>query len=130
MSVTTTENPITYALHSTLQDYDIHVTGANINDANIDPSPNVSATSALVQNPPHWPRDHHRIPDYRPVNRHLNVEERPRGSNGIERTFLLFMFTGVALNAVSCTQMSIFLGKFIVHRLITGITVANGAVMG
>jgi hypothetical protein len=104
MSVTTTANPITHTIQSTLQDYDIHVTGHidNTNETNDDVT---LSSSAAVQNPSRWPRDHHRIPNYRPINRHLNLAERPNGSNGIEHTFLLFMFTGVALNAVSSTRI-------------------------
>lgn len=101
MSVTTIVTPITYTLQSTLQDYEIHISGDNTNEANIDTTLNPSPIFTLVHNPPGWPRDHNRIPNYRPLNRNLNLEERPNGSNGIERTFLFIMFTGVALNAVS-----------------------------
>lgn len=101
MSVTTTASPITYTLQSTLQDYEVHVSGGDTNEANIDASLHPSSLSTLVQNPPDWPRDHNRIPNYRPLNLHLNPEERPNGSDGFEHAFLLVMFTGVALNAVS-----------------------------
>ncbi|KFY17057.1 hypothetical protein V492_00917 [Pseudogymnoascus sp. VKM F-4246] len=97
MSATTTA--VTYILQSTLQDYEVHISGNDINEANIDASSNPSSATTPVQNPPGWPRDQNRIPNYRPLNRNLNFEERPNGSNGIERAFLFAMFTGVALNA-------------------------------
>lgn len=110
MSVTTIENPIAYSIQSTLRDYDIQITGST-NAADINPSLNArsggsaststSTSTSTSQNPASWPTDHHRIPNHRPINRDLNLDERPRGSNGIEQTFLLVMFTGVALNAVS-----------------------------
>lgn len=97
MSVTITDNPITSTLHSTLQDYEIHVTG---DTGDIDQTLNERGSSSSDQNPPYWPRDHHRVPNYRPINRNLNLDERPRGSNPIERAFIFAMFTGVAMNAV------------------------------
>ncbi|KAH8594826.1 hypothetical protein B0O99DRAFT_623735 [Bisporella sp. PMI_857] len=103
MSVTTTDNPMSSALHDTLQDYEIHMTGDN---RNIDTGLNISETSAVIGNPHYWPRDRHRIPNYRPINRNLNLAERPRGSNGVEQVFLAVMFNGVALNAVCQLELS------------------------
>jgi len=94
MSVTVTDNPITSTLHSTLQDYEIHVTG---DAADIDQTLNERESSSSAQNPHYWPRDHHRIPNHRPINRNLNLAERPRGSHPIETAFVFVMFTGVAL---------------------------------
>lgn len=90
--VTTTE------LQNVLADYKIHLTGDN-------PSNQTSSSSSrnetrTVENPAGWPRDHRRVPDYRPIDRNRGAEERPNGSNGFERGFLTIMFTGVVLNAV------------------------------
>ncbi|KAF7890882.1 uncharacterized protein EAF01_010691 [Botrytis porri] len=60
---------------------------------------NTSNIPENVDNPSFWPRDQYRIPDYRPINRHLIAAERPNGSNGAERVFITLMFTGVSLNA-------------------------------
>ncbi|KAK0100816.1 hypothetical protein ONS95_007264 [Cadophora gregata] len=97
MSVTTTANPITLSLQQTLGDYEVHVTGDS-QDTRAVASPN-SRQSDVVANPPNWPRDYHRIPSRRPVNRNLDMSERPLGSNPGEKLFLNVMFTGVSLNA-------------------------------
>ncbi|KAF5870409.1 uncharacterized protein Bfra_009795 [Botrytis fragariae] len=99
MSTTITDNPITTYSRQTLAEYDIHHTGddGEINDI-IVPS-NTSDIPENVENPVSWPRDQYRIPNYRPINRHLIAAERPNGSNGAERVFITLMFTGVSLNA-------------------------------
>lgn len=76
-----------------LEDYKIHLTGS-------EPAPQSSAATT-TSNPPHWPTEHHRIPNYRPVDRNRDVEGRPNGDNAFERVFLTLMFTGVVMNAVS-----------------------------
>ncbi|KAM3071813.1 hypothetical protein ACMFMG_009670 [Clarireedia jacksonii] len=96
MSVTITDNPITSTLHSTLQDYEIHVTG---DGGDIDQTLNARESPSSGQNPHYWPRDHYRIPNHRPINHNLNLTERPRGSHPIETVFVVVMFTGVSLNA-------------------------------
>lgn len=57
--------------------------------------------NAQVNNPPGWPVDRRRIPDYRPVNTSLDQESRRTFRNVAERAFIANMFRGVAFNAVS-----------------------------
>lgn len=95
MSVTATANPTTTELHRALNDYTIHLTGEETETA-------VNTRSEpTVENPENWPEDYHGVPAYRPINRHLNREERPDGTNPIERLFIFTMLNGVWLNAVS-----------------------------
>jgi hypothetical protein len=94
-------------LQGVLNDYTIHLTGDD--DATRHEGlegPNTNNVS-LHENPPTWPIDHYRVPNYRPVNRELDLEDRPKGSNPVEFAFLTIMFTGVYLNSVSLLQ-SIF----------------------
>lgn len=84
-------------LQGVLEDYKIHLTGDNPS------SDQPESTSTRVSNPPNWPTEHRRIPDYRPVDRNRDVESRPNGENAFARVFLTIMFTGVAMNAVSDT---------------------------
>lgn len=79
-------------LQNVLGDYRIHLTGYDGTE---------EAAPERVENPLHWPANYHLVPDYRPINRHLNFEERPKGSNAVETAFLTVMFSGVFLNAVS-----------------------------
>lgn len=57
----------------------------------------------VVENPAEWPEDVRGMPHYRPVNRHLDYSVRPMGANGVEWTFLQFMFTGVRVVGVRTT---------------------------
>jgi hypothetical protein len=88
-------------LQGVLNDYTIHLTGDDsaIRHDELE-APNGNDVS-LHENPPNWPRNHYRVPDYRPVNRELDLENRPKGSNPVEFAFLTIMFTGVYLNSVS-----------------------------
>ncbi|GHJ83652.1 hypothetical protein NliqN6_0054 [Naganishia liquefaciens] len=52
------------------------------------------ARPSHIQNPEDWP-DVRGVPEYRPVDRHLDYSIRPMGANNIEWTFLQFMFSGV-----------------------------------
>ena len=94
MSVTTTSNPTTTELHRTLDDYTIHLTGRETEVLKPRSQP-------VVENPEDWPEDYHNVPAYRPINRHLDEEERPGGTHPIERVFIFTMLHGVWLNAVS-----------------------------
>ena len=53
------------------------------------------------ESPTDWPSEMRGMPDYRPLDRHVDYESRPMGQNNIEYTFLLFMFTGVRITGVS-----------------------------
>lgn len=103
MSVTTTDNPVTSSLRETLQDYEIRLTGARDLP---EPAPWVRLTDHEapegVANPPGWDDAPYRgMPRYRPINYHLDREQRPWGSNAIETGFVVTMFHGVWLTAVS-----------------------------
>lgn len=98
MSVTTTANPVTGTVLSLLADYDLHHSGQSEVDAPAAPN---SRPQPQVNNPEWWPTDHNNIPDFRPVNRNLDLEQRPDGVNPIERLFIFTMLNGVGLNAVS-----------------------------
>lgn len=104
MSVTTTANPRTYNIAATLADYDLHHSDSSVPELNtsLNPHPSTaeSTSSQLIQNPTHWPTDHRRVPHYRPINTEMDQSERRVYQNGIERTFVGVMFTGVLLEAV------------------------------
>ena len=80
-------------LEKVLEDYRIVLTGSD--------TPCQQTSTNVHTNPPGWPTDNFRIPDYRPINKNLDAEERPNGSHVIEKAFLRIMFTGVFINAVS-----------------------------
>ncbi|TVY46727.1 hypothetical protein LOCC1_G002847 [Lachnellula occidentalis] len=102
MSTTSTAGTTITAqqLQGVLSDYTIHLTGDDNTTRHdgIEPPNTVQAPS--IANPPDWPRNHLRVPAYRPVNRNLGTEERPKGGNAAEFAFLTMMFTGVYLNSV------------------------------
>jgi len=104
MSVTTTSNPLTQTLLHALTDYDLHHSGDPDNPqrpADLNTSP--SATTLTQQNPAWWPSDHRRIPPHRPINRELDRELRPGGTNVVEQVFIFTMLRGVQVKAVSHT---------------------------
>ncbi|KAK7966027.1 uncharacterized protein PG986_000304 [Apiospora aurea] len=127
MSVTTTDNPITSTLSDTLQDYEIRLTGAQDLPAAqrqqaeesaplLPPSQQQQqqnggfpdwvpltdhAAPEGVENPPDWDTEHRGVPPYRPINYNLDREVRPWGSNAIETGFVLHMFHGVWLTALT-----------------------------
>ncbi|TVY32178.1 hypothetical protein LSUB1_G007447 [Lachnellula subtilissima] len=102
MSTTSTAGTTITAqqLQGVLSDYTVRFTGddSTTRHDGIEPPNSVEAPS--FENPPNWPRNHYRVPDYRPANRNLSTEERPKGSNAVEFAFLTIMFTGVYLNSV------------------------------
>ena len=108
MSVTTTSNPTTTELHRVLNDYAIHLTGVDTEPVNPRSEPD-------VVNPEDWPEDYHNVPAYRPINRHLNYEERPGGVNPIERLFIATMLNGVWLNAVSRNPIAMLPELVLMH---------------
>ncbi|KAH7370648.1 hypothetical protein BKA65DRAFT_21775 [Rhexocercosporidium sp. MPI-PUGE-AT-0058] len=100
MSTTTTDNPITLSLQQTLNDYELHLTGADNGTQSNVTAPNPRSNSEPTpQNPPSWTRNYHRVPNHRPLNRDLSFLDRPGGSSVGETIFITIMFTGVALNA-------------------------------
>lgn len=89
---------VTSELQHVLSDYKLHLTGYDDSNST---SESHESSMPQTQNPPSWPTNRNRIPPYRPINRILDPEMRPRGSNAAEFIFINIMFTGVFLNAVS-----------------------------
>lgn len=110
MSFTTTTNTSRLTLQQTLGDYEIHVTGAP-QESQPKATPNSSTTQGITRNPASWPREYHRIPPRRPVNRELDWSQRPLGANLGEMVFLNIMFSGVSLNAVSVFENNVDVGE-------------------
>jgi hypothetical protein len=109
MSVTTSTNTVTGGVLHVLTDYDLHHSG-NPQDPKRPASPNAPHINpAEHSNPEWWPTNHRRIPDYRPVNQHLDRTLRPDGINGMERTFIFTMLRGVQLNAVRFSPRTMIL---------------------
>lgn len=105
MSVTTVDNPITTAVsRAVLSDYDVHLTGhETVAPPNSDSRPQQTPE---VANPPDWDTEHRGVPPYRPINRDLDLTQRPLGGNPVGDVFVTTMFTGVFTNAVSRTSPS------------------------
>lgn len=98
MSVTTVDNPVTTAVsRAVLQDYDIHLTG----DDTVAPPNSDSRPPQPAANPPGWDTEHRGVPPHRPINRELDLTQRPLGGNPVGDVFVTTMFTGVFFNAVS-----------------------------
>ncbi len=102
MSVTTTDNPATSAVLEVLTDYDLHHSGSTEDDTQAPaPAPNIRNEINDVPNPTSWPTEHRRVPHYRPINRNLDVEQRPGGLNAPEAVFIFTMLSGCRINSVS-----------------------------
>ena len=113
MSVTTTDNPITTTIQQDyLHDYNIRLTGGSDSvEATQQPPapPNTdNRPSPRVENPAGWQDQHRDVPPYRPVNRNLDREQRPWGSNPVESAFVFHMLSGVAVNSVSTSSSYAF----------------------
>lgn len=97
---------------SLLADYEIHRTP----DTQIESGPpRVQPSESPVEriaNPPQWPRDFHRVPAYRPVNRELDQSQRAVYQNRIEQAFVNVMLSGVWLNAVSVDLLNARIREF------------------
>ncbi|TVY12940.1 hypothetical protein LARI1_G008461 [Lachnellula arida] len=120
MSTTSTAGTTITAqqLQGVLSDYTVRLTGdASTTRHDGIESPN-SVEAPPSNNPPNWPRNHYRVPDHRPVNRNLDYEERPKGSNAGEFAFLSIMFTGVYLNSVGDPSAFIRSSKLMFERLL------------
>lgn len=112
MSVTTTSNPLTYTVQSVLTDYELHHS-----EQNDQPAPAPSDTPIpRTSNPPDWPENYRRIPEYRPINRELVQAERRVYQNPIEHAFIATMFTGVQTTAVCCLVCLLTLISILIHE--------------
>ena len=99
MSTTATQ---TRAQQELLHDYDIHLTTSVAPASTSFPHapPSRDAPRPLAENPVGWTDDWRQTPPYRPVNRGLDRELRPWGTNPVEQGFIVHMFEGVLLQAV------------------------------
>lgn len=104
MSVTTTQNPVAYSTLSVLADYDLHHSGEAGEEGVAAPSPHPVPAH---EEPANWDDSHRRVPEYRPINRELDLSERRVYNNGVERAFITVMLHGVWLQAVR-TQLCMF----------------------
>lgn len=100
MSVTLTENRVTYSFARTLADYDLRHSDdldceAVLEEPNARPKPEETG-----QNPSDWEENFRRVPEYRPIDHTLDFAYRNTYSNNIERVFLWNMFTGIRLVSV------------------------------
>ncbi|KAI5249146.1 hypothetical protein E4T42_05337 [Aureobasidium subglaciale] len=99
MSVTLTENRVTYSLGRTLADYDLQHSGE---DSDVSAAPNSrSAPEGTSNNPSDWEDNFRRVPDYRPVDTSLDFSYRDTTQNGIERAFIWNMFNGIVLTSAT-----------------------------
>jgi hypothetical protein len=60
-----------------------------------------SSLYLALHNPLDWPANHRRIPQYRPINRELDQNQRRVYTSTGERVFLTMMFSGLQVNVVS-----------------------------
>ena len=91
----------------TLQDYNIRLTGGAQDQQTSTASTSRNSEQQPVTNPQGWPDDYRQVPPHRPVNTHLNMEERPMGSHPVENVFITHMFTGVWIQSVSADQCTL-----------------------
>ncbi|KAH6684669.1 hypothetical protein B0J14DRAFT_527561 [Halenospora varia] len=70
-----------------------------------------SSLQRALNNPEHWPDNHRRIPQYRPINRELDQSQRRVYQNNGERVFLTIMFTGVRVNVAANRAWNATLGR-------------------
>ncbi|CAH0054433.1 unnamed protein product [Clonostachys solani] len=75
-----------------LQDYRLSLTGQGETS---DSSP----PAQWADSPDNWPTQYRRIPPYRPINRNLDLTERPNGSSRGELVFVTVMLNGVRLQS-------------------------------
>jgi hypothetical protein len=85
-----------------LRDYDIQLTGSHsTTSGGTSTSTPEAPPQVVIENPPGWYDGHRQVPPYRPVNTHLDREQRPWGSNPVESAFVFHMLHGVWLRSVS-----------------------------
>jgi hypothetical protein len=101
MSVTTSANTVTSSVLHVLTDYDLHHSGSPESEGTPAPPNPRNDLAAETSNPASWPRDHRRVPPFRPIDRTLSIEDRPGGANLIEAMFITTLLNGVRVNAVS-----------------------------
>lgn len=85
----------------TLNDYRLHLTAVTTQNEFLSSPEEAPLAAASVGNPENWPTDFRRIPPYRPVNRNLDMSERPFGWTPAGRVIVNMMMYGVAIQSVS-----------------------------
>jgi len=91
-----------------LRDYTIRLTGGGSDTTASEPSPESAApTPATIENPPNWETEYRDVPPYRPINRQLDRDSRPWGSNAVETPIIVAMMHGVWLKSVSAGCISV-----------------------
>ncbi|KEZ43315.1 hypothetical protein SAPIO_CDS4760 [Scedosporium apiospermum] len=108
MSSTTETITQTRTARTILQDYQLHHSGA----AEPSSSNSNGAGPARMSNPPDWPTNARRIPPYRPVDQNRDHSQIRVYTSGIERAFIITMFTGVFINATAAKQWRRTGGRF------------------
>lgn len=112
MSVTTTATAVGYqSLMTTLGDYELHHSGAPGDPQSRAPAPNARPdiqpdSVQAQQNPANWPTEYRGVPPYRPVNGELDFDQRPGGSNPVERVFIAVLLNGTGVLAVSDCEVA------------------------
>lgn len=94
----------TRTARTVLTDYELHHSGAAGDDAASSSSSTQGSASSAPQNPPNWPTTSRRVPPYRPANVDRDQSEVRVYTHPAERAFIVTMFTGVFLTAVSNNQ--------------------------
>ncbi|GAM87651.1 hypothetical protein ANO11243_056780 [Dothideomycetidae sp. 11243] len=99
MSVTTSQNPITYSIQRTLADYDLHHSTPSSDDDVFDPSLNThpQPASTIQAFGPQWETQYRRVPPHAPVNTGLDIASRSITLNNAERFFIFNMFNGILI---------------------------------
>lgn len=95
-------------IDDTLKDYTLHFSAATPGSATASQAgQQTDATFSSDLNPDYWPTQYRRIPPYRPINKNLDLAERPNGSNRAEWLFVQVMMNGVRLQSVSFATVDI-----------------------
>lgn len=95
-------------IDDTLKDYTLHFSAATPSLVTASQAgQRTDATFSSDFNPDYWPTQYRRIPPYRPINRNLDLAERPNGSNRAEWLFVQVMMNGVRLQSVSLALVHI-----------------------
>ena len=100
MSVTTTANCTSTVLR-VLRDYEVHHGDSEPpSEVSLKPRPDYSDPLARKA-PQNWPTQYRNIPEYKPINRNLDMTTRPGGANLAEQIFIATLLNGCRINAVS-----------------------------
>lgn len=124
MSITTTvqwNGEGTESLETTLHDYRMHLTGGRDEQECVSTRQENETVSQPIDSPANWPTQYRRIPPYRPINRNLDLTERPNGSSRAELVFVTVMLNGIRLQSVRTEHLSLALGARLTRLLLQGL---------